>query len=68
MISARNIKAPHSVCKKNKKERKTTLEAGRIPFGCKDTQKNGFLLIPCPFRFIEVDILRNLHGKQDMKH
>ena len=37
MISARNIKAPHSVCKKNKKERKTTLEAGRIPFGCKDT-------------------------------
>ena len=41
MISARNIKAPHSLCKK--KERKTTLEAGRIPFGHKDTQKGWIL-------------------------
>jgi len=41
MISARNIKAPHSLCKK--KERKTTLEAGRIPFGYKDTQKGWIL-------------------------
>jgi len=40
MISARNIKAPHYNL--NEKERKTTLEAGRIPFGYKDTQKNGF--------------------------
>jgi hypothetical protein len=34
MISARNIKAPHYNLLK--KERKTTLEAGRIPFGYKD--------------------------------
>jgi len=41
MISARNIKAPHYYL--NEKERKTTLEAGRIPFGYKDTQKGWIL-------------------------
>jgi len=66
MISARNIKAPHYYL--NEKERKTTLEAGRIPFGCKDTQKNGFCLTPCRFRFIEAVILGLLHGTVNIEH
>jgi hypothetical protein len=44
MISARNIKAPHFcfaffVSRYLFKERKTALEASRIPFGDKDNEK-----------------------------